>query len=254
MKGFKYYDWKPAWMFFKNHLNKANFLIAVSESDHDILTKEFPDNHTVFIPNGVDLSLYGGSAKVEKKITYIGRIHSQKGLDYLFRAFCEYITLPQWRLEIIGGENEYSKKLKEMYKSKRIIWRGYVSDRKKIAQMLSSSYAICLPSLWEGSPLTLFEALASGRPVVATDIGAFSSVLTDKKNGMLCRTENEVDIAEALAFLIKDKSYAKTMGKRGQEIAKRHDWKEIAKLTGMVYDYLIEIHDEEATEVAWRDS
>ena len=236
LKGFRYFDNKLIWAFFKKRMKQADRLIAVSKPDEQILRKNFPNLKIVQIPNGVDTSIYKSSKKIEKRITFIGRIHEQKGLIYLLEAFDNASKkYPDFRLEIIGKENEYSELLKKRFPNPKIVYKGYQNDRKKIASLLSSSYALALPSLWEGSPLTLFESLASGRPVIASDIPAFKDILTDEKDGILVPAKDSNELAENIIYLIKNKSLASKIGNAGKKLAMEYDWKQISKRTEKVY-------------------
>ncbi len=234
MKGFKFYDNKFLWFFFKKGLKSANKVVAVSLADKRLLSKEL--TNVEYVPNGVDLSFYKNlKAKVEKKITFIGRIHEQKGLIYLFEAF-EKIKdkYPGYKLEIIGEMNDYAKELRKKFPDKRIIWRGFVSDRREIAKSLKSAYCIVLPSLWEGLPLTLFEALASSRPLIVSNIDAFKDVVG--KEVLFVKAKNSNDLAEKISYLIEDMAEAYDLGKLGEKTSRKYDWKQIAKKMEAEYE------------------
>ena len=227
IKGFKFYDNEKIWVVFRWFLKFANVIIAVNLEDKKVLDKIF--KKVVYIPNGVDLSIYGKTKqKVENKIGFIGRVHKQKGIVYLLDAF-EKIKAkhPGLMLEIIGKVDEYGLELKKKYNDNRIIWRGFMENRSEIAKTLKSSYLIALPSLWEGLPLVLFEALASGRPVIVSDIPAYRSVIKDE--ALFCKVKNSDDLAKKIELLLKSKETALRYGKKGMILAEKYDWKEIAK-------------------------
>jgi len=217
-KGFKFFDNKLLWQVYKSALKFSNRIIAVSMEDEKILKHYF--RKVVYIPNGVDNSLYRNKIKVEKKIIFIGRIHAQKGIYYLLKAFEEIKDkLSEFKLEIIGkGEKEYETKLKEEFNDKRLIWRGFISDRKVIAESLQSAYMICLPSLWEGLPLTLFEALASSRPVIASNLDVFRTIVQNNKSAVLFEPENVKELENAILYLAKNKKIAKKIGEEGKKL------------------------------------
>ena len=233
MKGFKFYDNKFYWFFFKMGLRCADKLIAVSMADKRLLDAEF--NNVVYIPNGVDLSVYKNlKAKVEKKITFIGRMHEQKGVIYLLEAFDRIKEkYPEFRLELIGDVNDYARELQKKFDDRRIIWRGFISNRKEIAKLLKSSYCIALPSLWEGLPLTLFESLASGRPLIVSDIEAFKDVVN--KEVVFFKAKDSNNLANELAKLIDNRQKADNLGNEGLKTSKNYDWSSIAKITFKTY-------------------
>lgn len=235
INGFKFYDNKFLWFFFKFPLKFANKIIAVNTEDEKKLKTIF-GKKVVYIPNGVDLSFYKQkSVKIENKITFIGRIHEQKGIIYLLKAFSELENKnSELKLEIIGKINDYALELKKLFPSKRIIWRGFMEDKSQIVKSLSSAYCITLPSLWEGLPLTLFESLASGRPVIVSDIPAFKSVISSQ--AIFCKPNDAQDLKNKIIFLMKNKLLAKKLGESGKKLSKNYDWEVIAKNTLSAYE------------------
>ncbi len=234
IKGFKFYDSKSRWFFFKFALKFAQKIIAVNKEDESILKREFKMVH--YIPNGVDISVYKIiKSKLDKKITFIGRIHEQKGIIYLLEAF-DLISkkYPKYKLEIIGKENDYAKKLKSEFKNENIVWTGFIDNKKEIALRLKSSYCIVLPSLWEGLPLTLFESLASERPTIVSDINAFKSVIKDE--ALFFESRNSNDLSKKIEYLIKNINKADLLGKEGAKLAIKYDWNNIAKQTLSYYE------------------
>ncbi len=233
IKGFKFYDNKFLWFFFRQGLKFSERVIAVSLSDKRLLERDL--KRVVYLPNGVDLRIYDKTkAKSEKKISFIGRIHEQKGIIYLLEAF-DKITdkYPDYKLEIIGDLNAYSKELRIKYPSKRILWRGFINNRTEIARSLKSAYCIVLPSLWEGLPLTLFESLATKRPVIVSDIQSFKDVVD--REVLFFKSKNSEELARKMTALLKNREMADRLGKAGAKIAAKHDWKEIASKLETLY-------------------
>lgn len=240
LKGFKFHDKKYLWFFFVICLGYADKMIVVSPQDSLRLRNAY------YIPNGVDMSLYQDKTKVFKKITYIGRIHKQKGLIDLLEAFTRFNkNYGEFKLEIIGEINDYAKELMEWQRNlanyyakeiqelqsdtfhepeSNVIWRGYVSDRKEIAKSLKSACCIVLPSLWEGLPLTLFEALASGRPVIVSDIDAFKSII-ENNEAVFFEAGNSQDLEEQIEKVILHNQ----IGNKGKGLAEQYDWNLIAQ-------------------------
>ncbi|MBI3334513.1 glycosyltransferase family 4 protein [Candidatus Pacearchaeota archaeon] len=228
MTGFLFHDSKLLWLFFKQGLRAADALIAVNPVDERVLHHEFPGKKIKYFPNGVDLDAYKGRAHVEKKIVFIGRIHEQKGIVYLLEAFTSLeAQIPGFKLEIIGKLNDYAIELQRKYPSQRILWRGFIANRDAIARTLESAYCIVLPSLWEGLPLTLFESLASGRPIIVSKIDAFSSVV--KNEVIFFKSKNSSDLGKKLLEIVRDKKRAARIGAAGKKTAGRYDWNRIAQ-------------------------
>ncbi len=234
LKGFKFYDNWILWKIFKHFMKRADKIIAVSPQEKKDLEEYF--KNVVYIPNGVDTSLFNKKAKIRRVITFLGRMHPQKGVVYLLEAFNEIKReSPEFSLELIGRETPYSKKLKEKFKDKQIRFLGSISERKKLADKLSSSYLIALPSLWEaGPPLTVYEAWASSRPLIVTSLPYMQPVVNNK-NSVLVKPKSPEDLRKAIKYLLKNKKAAKKVGDSGKRTVKAFDWRQIAKKTSKLY-------------------
>ena len=97
-----------------------------------------------------------------------------------------------------------------------VIWKGHVND---IPAALSGSHIVCLPSYREGLPKSLIEALAAGRPVVATDVPGCREVVIHEHNGLLVEPRNPRALADAIQRLIVDKELRIRFGAAGRLLA-----------------------------------
>ena len=92
----------------------------------------------------------------------------------------------------------------------------------------------CAPSTgYESFGIVLLEAMAAGKPIVATDIAGYRSVLEDSREGLLVEPESELALADAIVTLLQDATLRREMGARGQDKAPRYDW---AIIAGRVLD------------------
>jgi len=237
IKGFRFYDNKFLWFIFKNFLKFADRIITVSVADKSILKNDF--NNLVYIPNGVDTKIYKEiTVPVGNKITFAGRIHEQKGVIYLIKAFYDIEDkIPNFKLEIIGKVNDYAKELMEKFPSKKIIWKGFILDRKELFEEIASSYVLVYPSLWEALPWpALLEGLASGRPVIASNLNGMKEIFLDKEEILLFDPRDYEKLSETLLKVIKDKIFANFIGLNGKSKAKEYDWDRIAKEVSEVFE------------------
>ncbi|PIN90883.1 hypothetical protein COU60_00885 [Candidatus Pacearchaeota archaeon CG10_big_fil_rev_8_21_14_0_10_34_76] len=238
--GFKFYENKFLWFFFKNFLRSADKVISVSLADKELLEKEIFSSKIEYIPNGVDIDIYKKIklSKNEKIISFVGRIHKQKGLEYLLEAFQEISKrFPEYKLVIFGkNEGSYYKTLSSRYKNKSLIWKGFISDRKTLFSGISSSEMLVFPSMWEALPWpALLEGLASGRPVIASDLPGMRRVFKNNENIVLAKPGSSVDLAEKIAQLINQKSNAKKIGLNGKKISQEYSWSSISKRIHKIY-------------------
>ena len=191
-----------------------------------------------YIPNGVDTKFYKEiKVRVSNKITFVGRIHEQKGIIYLLKTFYEIKDkIPKFRLEIVGDINDYAKELMSEFSDNRIIWRGFILDRKKLFEEISSSYVLVYPSLWEALPWpALLEGLASGRPVISSNLNGMRNIFSDRENILFFEPKDYKELGEKLLKLVNDENFANFIGNNGKSKAKEYDWDIIAnKISGVL--------------------
>ena len=236
MRGFKFYDNKILWSFFRIGLKFANKIISVSIPDKELLGREF--DNVVYIPNGVNIDTYLElTKKAEKKMSFIGRIHQQKGIVYLLEAFDKISKMyPDYKLEIIGEINDYARELRKKFPNKQIIWKGFILDRKELFSEILSSEILVYPSLWEALPWpALLEGLASGRPVIASNLPGMSRVFLDKKNIALFEPGNSEELANLINITLRQKEKSKKIGAGGKKLAKNYSWDKITKKITNLY-------------------
>jgi len=206
----------------------------------------------VIIPNGVDTERFnpktdGSQVRARynleesKVILFVGaltRWHRYKGVDILIKAFMEIQRqLKNARLLIVGEGD-----LKPEYQAlgsrieHKVIFAGNIDD-DELPSYYAASDLLVLPSLdrSEGFGLTLLEANATGKPVVASNVGGIPSVVTDGVNGLLVPPCDEKTLAKTVINLLRDEDRLLEMGRNGRRIAEGHDWKQIAKKTEELY-------------------
>ena len=132
----------------------------------------------------------------------IGRLHEQKGHKYLLEAFAR-VTNPA-RLLIVG-DGELRDKLSilanELEISDRVSFLGVRSD---ISEFLSAIDVFVMPSLWEGQPIALLEALALNKPCIASDVDGIPEIITNGVNGYLVQPRNIDELARIMNLVLTD--------------------------------------------------
>ncbi len=156
-------------------------------------------------------------------IGFIGRVHPEKGIEYLIRAVREVIKIvPEVRLLIVGdtalGKEEYQKRMRdlsaELGLADRILFLGY---RKEVVKIMAALDILVLPSLREPFGLVSLEAMAMKKPVIATNTGGSPEVIIDGKTGLLVAPRDSCAISSAIIKLLKDKELARRMGATGRK-------------------------------------
>jgi len=223
---------------------KLHGKIAVSEPALAYISKYLPAEYKV-IPNGIDTSHYrpDGSMRQEYadgklNILFVGRLEERKGIEDLIHA-CSYVKtdFPNFRLIIVGPgirlRHKYELLAKKLIPD-QIVFTGFVPFNL-LAEYYRTADIFCAPATGgESFGIILLEAMASGTPVVATDIAGYSSVITHKVDGILARASDRQSIAEAILALIHDKALRLRLTEKGLVTANKYGWDNIGR---QVVDY-----------------
>ena len=171
------------------------------------------------IPNFVDLVRFRPEPEGEHYL-YIGRLSYEKGIDVLIRAAA---SLDTGRLFIVGEgpvENEL-RALAGRVGAGRVEFLGFRSG-EELEHLIARSQFVVLPSRWyENLPFSIMEAFASGKPVIATDLGGIPEMVEDGVNGFLFPNGDVKALTERIRRLLSDHALRAEMGKRAREKAER---------------------------------
>jgi glycosyltransferase involved in cell wall biosynthesis len=147
-----------------------------------------------------------------------GRLHRQKGYDLLLQALSVVQKSFSGVQLLILGAGQEEKSLKKLAHSlelsEKVLFLGLRSD---VDRLLQCSEMFVLPSRWEGFPNVLLEAMAAGKPVVATAVGGVQELVVDEVTGILVPPQDETALADAITLLLSDKKRALAMGAAGRE-------------------------------------
>ena len=221
--------------------------IAVSPAAERLVSRYFAGYYNI-IPNGVNLSLFTDTEPLprvrdgRRTILFVGRMEKRKGLKYLLRAFVRVKTeMPDVRLVIVGDgklRRRYER-LIERIGIQDVLFTGYVSDEEK-ARYLASADVLCAPNTGnESQGYVLLEAMASGTPVVASNIEGFAGVVTHGVEGLLVLPKDAEALALALVHILADAEQRAEMGIRARARAEQFGWDRIAQRVLSYYERLL---------------
>lgn len=146
-------------------------------------------------------------------IGIVGRLTRQKGISYLIKAVPKIVKKFSDLEVLIAGDGEDELMLKNLSKElgvlNKIKFLGYV---KNGAEIINSMDIFVLPSLWEGFPYVLLEAMILKKPIVATDIYGIREIIDDNKDGLLIKPKSPDSIANAVIELLTNKKRARLLG------------------------------------------
>jgi len=227
---------------------KLHGKITVSKPARDYISKYLPADYRI-IPNGVDIHHYcpEGPFRAEFKddklnILFVGRLEERKGVGDLIQA-CSLIKkdFPNFRLIITGPGLRLRFQYKAMAKTmlgNRAVFTHYVTF-PELPKYYRTADIFCAPATGgESFGIVLLEAMASGTPVVATDIPGYASVLTHGQEGLLAPPNNPRALANALLKLLTDRQLRLSMAERGVATANKYSWENVSR---QVVDYYTSI-------------
>jgi len=223
----------------KRRLRKLDGRIAVSKAAMEFASKYVPGQYDI-IPNGIDLELFSPDASPinefcdgKLNILFVGRLEEQKGVGYLIKAYkLVKKEIPNSRLIIVGpGTRLRGKYEKEVQQSglKDVIFVGG-KPQNELPRYYKTADVFCAPATGlESFGIVLLEAMAAGKPVVATNIEGYNSVLTDGVEGRLVPPRDEKMLARALVSLLTDESLRQEMAARARLKAMEYSWEHVAQ-------------------------
>lgn len=237
-------------LFEKDNLNKANYIFVYRDDEHDVLKRKNIKAKVFYFTSALNreevVTLYKKRQEIKNlslsnftTILYLSRIHPKKGLLVLIEAINELIKIRTDIRLIVAGpveDTRYFKKINNFIKKSKledyVFFKGIAGGEEKIKLFLESDIFV-LPSIDEGSPLVLLEAMGFGLPVVAT-VGSKMAEIDNKMGYIVEQSSN--DIAKSILKLIENKEVAKAMGAEGHSfVLNKFTWdKKIVDLVGIL--------------------
>ena len=226
----------------KHWFGRLHGRIAVSQPALEYVSKYFPGEYVV-IPNGVDVQQFNpGTTKVtsngNKTILFVGRLEKRKGLDYLLGAYQQIkLKSPGTKLVIVGPGSLLRQKYDRLVKDRQlsdVTFAGFVPN-EELPRYYAAADVFCAPATGEESfGMVLLEAMAMGKPVVASAIKGYSQLINSGVDGLLVPPKNEAALAQAIISLLEDPVLCQNIALRGRIKAEGYAWENIA---GRVMDY-----------------
>jgi len=242
-----YWFWRP-WL--NQWTPKLDGRIAVSQPALDFISRYFPGEYAI-IPNGIDLERFATPAKpIEEfkdgkiNILFVGRLEKRKGFGYLLDAY-RYIKMdnPNTRLIVVGppGWSRWKYELLvRRHNIKDVAFSGYVSD-EDLPRYYHTADIFCAPATgYESFGIVLLEAMAASKPIVASNIGGYASVVTRDVDGLLVNPGDVKTLAGAIDLLIKDEALRKRLGANGRLKAEEYSWDKVAHRVMDYYEEVLE--------------
>jgi glycosyltransferase involved in cell wall biosynthesis len=200
--------------------------------------KHFLNKIKVITP-GVEINEFFSSSNYQENLIFtvcpLKKNYLWKGLENLLSSLAiVQKEIPNIQLNIAGEKGDYYDYYRELAEKlgveKNVTFLGKISQTE-MKKNYQESAVIIVPSTsnTEGTPTVLFEAGASGRPVIASRVGGIPYIINDGENGLLVEPNNSQEMAEKIIWLLKDKKKIAMIGEKAKEKIVNYDWKIISE-------------------------
>ena len=231
-------------MFLQRILNSASKIVVPTTDYVNLISKKYaiPKTKIYRIPNGVDLEHFRSmSTRLHNpvRLLSIGRLSKPKNIPLLIQSFKLVIGNNSRNAELhIVGEGEEKSRISSLIKKeeleKKILLHGALLG-KDLYDIYSYSDIFILTSECESFGLVLIEAMASGLPVVVSDITSVKNIVKNNITGLLIKQTPE-DFAQAVEKLLCNPGLRKKIIENGLQEAKKYDWNEIVRKFEHIYE------------------
>ncbi len=212
-------------------LHQADLLRCVSSSTQEQLERWVPDKPIFKFTAWTDIEAFfrvagQSNGLSSQKIIYTGVLIPRKGVHHLINAFIPIAgDFSQAQLIIVGREDNpaYAAQLKARVKElnlNRQIKFIKPMPQQQLAELMEQGCVFVLPSLSEALGRVVMEAMATGKPVIGSDVGGIPDLIEDSINGFLVPPENEEILEEKIRWVLEHPEDAKKMGLNGRTFAK----------------------------------
>ncbi len=225
--------------------------IVVSNATHKFITHYFPADYRI-IPNGINLKNFTQAITPfpefmdgKQNILFLGRFEKRKGAKYLLRAIPTIRERHPNTRFIFVGEGRLRPGFQHFVERKGwpdVIFTGYIPEEDK-PRYFASADIFCAPATGgESLGVVLLEAMAAGKPIVASNISGYATVITDGIDGLLTQPRNSAELAHAVGQLLTYEPLRQRFAQAGLQKADAYAWPHVA---AQVLDYYSEVIEEQ---------
>jgi phosphatidylinositol alpha-mannosyltransferase len=218
--------------------------IAVSEAARDTIGKYFPGKYRI-IPNGVDIERFSPEQKPipeyddgRPNILFVGRFDPRKGLKYLLMAMPKIAeAIPEVRLLVVGKGflKNYYQRFLDPKVANLVEFLGYV-EPEHLPRYYTTAHVFCSPATGaESFGIILLEAMASGTPLIASNIDGYNGVVDHMEDGFLVPPMDPDSLAQGIIELLRDGALRSRFRDKGLEKAGRFSWKSVTRTLEQYY-------------------
>lgn len=228
------------------YMGRIRNLIAITDEVTRLVTARSPAVRVHPVNNAIDDAFFAlppVPADGPPVVLCVATITYRKGVDFLLEAFEQVLAmLPEARLRIAGTSEHdpvYVQGLREKYAHRlgrgEVQFLGGIPQEQLLVEMQGATL-LCLPSRAESAPMTIAQAMAAGRPVVASNVGGIPAMVADGQAGFLGDVGDVPKLAADMVRLLSDRQLAQRMGENGRSrAASRYGSESVAAATVAAY-------------------
>lgn len=213
-------------------IKKADAVVSLGGKLSMIIKEIAPKQRIIELPVGIDDQWLqpdkSSEHSAERKVLFVGRYEWRKGLDVFNAVIPELLEIYKTNLsfEFIGAIPD-DKRLK----NEKVHYHGPLYNEEKIQEIYKSAFVLVCPSYSEGMPTVILEAMSAGLPVIASDVGAVSNLVSDE-NGRLVNPGNPQELKAALDYMLTiAPALLDKLGKTSAKKAETFRWSAVAQKT-----------------------
>jgi glycosyltransferase involved in cell wall biosynthesis len=246
----------PVYRWLYRHFSRrVDAIVMVAPAVKTAMLKEFAFDERIVhvIENAISLETYSptgdstalrtalGIPPEAKLLLTAGRLTEQKGQRYLLEAFAQVLVAHPDVYLCIAGEGALLDDLKRLAENLKIEGRvRFLGVRQDIPALLALADIFLLPSLWEGLPQALLEAMAAAKPIIATRIPGVAGLIEDQHNGRLVPPATVNELSQAISDCLESPEACQQMGMRAREtVRQKHDIVRLGQAYLHLYDRLL---------------
>jgi phosphatidyl-myo-inositol alpha-mannosyltransferase len=218
----------------QRYLDRLDAAVAVSRACLGPLEGQLRGDVRI-LPGGVDLERFSRGRRLRRfadgklNVLWIGTVERRNGLDLMIRAFHRAWRQIDARLLVVGDGPQLRRVRARMPREVEddVVFAGRIDDERP--DWYATADVVCAPSQAPSGGLTLLEAMAAGKPVLASDVDGYRDLVQHGREGELLTSDDEGAWARAIVRLSREPVRAAAYGERGRMAVQRHAWPAVAR-------------------------
>ncbi len=247
-----YFPWKGKAIIAPVTLTASGAVVVLTNHMAEAV-KAYYLKKSIVLPNGIDTNTFKGFSKQAirdtlnvpvggKIVIFTGRFYPVKGLGYLVEAFRTVSQkIPEAELWLVGNGADRESLTQAVAKNGltgRVRFTGEVLHQK-IPEYLAMADVFALPSLSEGFPLVILEAMALGLPIVASRVRGLPEIITDGENGFLVEPKNSAQLAQKIIQLLENPALRQNISDANKKKSQQYDWERVIDAMETIYSQVL---------------